>query len=142
MGLLLGLKNETGTLEEAVWARLMGAAAVTDVVGLRVYPVVVPQGAARPYVRYFRVSGPRFGVMAGASGLAMGRIQFDCVADRYATAKTLAQALRVLWDGWSGESAGVTIQGCRVVAEDDQYEESLGEGAALVSVDVVVHYLE
>jgi hypothetical protein len=93
---------------EAVLQRILAAApVVSNLIGSRIYPNIVPQKAPMPAITYQQISGPRLHDMQGAVGLAKARYQINCWAVSYAGAKELAEAVRLVLDGYS--SAGTIV---------------------------------
>jgi hypothetical protein len=108
-------------IESAVRAVLLADPAVTALVGAgaeaRIYPLILPQGAAFPALTYQRVSSVTQYAQDGP-GLARQRIQIDAWAMTYRAAKDLARAVR---SALEGHRAG-NIQGVFVDPERDFYE--------------------
>ena len=74
-------------------ARLIAAAGVTAIVGQKVYWGITPQGTVLPYVRLNTISDPRPEHLQGYDGSRITRVQADCFAGSYATARALAEAV-------------------------------------------------
>jgi hypothetical protein len=79
--------------EARVYTVLTTTAAITAIVGARVYPVVAKQAAALPQLVYRRVSTDRVSSFAGESHLEFVRVQVDCQASTHLAAKNLAHAV-------------------------------------------------
>lgn len=94
-------------LEEAIYARLMAVAALTALVGTRIYPERAPSGATRPYLSYFQVSRVGEVTLGGSGGLTTRRYQLDIWDDSYLGAKALAEQVRLALDSFHGTVAGV-----------------------------------
>src|SRR5688572_11729988 len=100
----------TPTPEAAVIARLSSLAAVTAIVGTRIYQLKAPQQGATPYVRVERISGLTDYHTRGADALQRARIQIDACAaetdggDPLETAIDLAAAIE-------GDGAGGGLSG-------------------------------
>ena len=100
----------TPTPEAAVIARLASLAAVTAIVGTRIYQLKAPQQGATPYVRVERISGVTDYHTRGADALQRARIQIDACAaetdggDPLETAIDLAAAIE-------GDGAGGGLSG-------------------------------
>lgn len=81
----------------ALHARLSADPAVAAVVVVggvkRIYPVVVPQNTPLPYIRYQTISDPRSEHLQGYDGARVVRVQVDCFASSYATARGLAEKI-------------------------------------------------
>lgn len=109
-------------IEEALYAKLVATAGVTNLVATRIYPLQAPQTDLDDYVTYERPSGAPYGQHSGPSGLTWARMSYSCHSSRYANAKTAAKAIRDALDGFAGVVAGstgspTTIGHC--IAEED-----------------------
>ena len=78
-------------LQSALRARLIADAAITAAIGTRAFWVLVPQDAPLPYLRMQTVSDPRPQHLGGYNGARETRVQVDCFAKDYATARALAE---------------------------------------------------
>lgn len=66
-------------------------AALSSLVGARVYPDIAPEGSAIPYITYQQVGGRSFVYVEGTlPDIKNGRIQFDVWADTRTAASALA----------------------------------------------------
>jgi hypothetical protein len=113
-------------IEQAIKKELMDASGVTDLISTRLYYVRAPQDVTKPYVVFFKVSGPREYSHDGASELANPRFQFSCFATTYYEAKQIVTAIRTVlegFDGMMGGDGGVSVGGCFCVNETDIYED-------------------
>lgn len=141
------------TIEEAVYTKTIGDATLAGLVGTRVYPLLVPQDAAMPAIAYQKVSSFKHQAHDGSSHLARSRIQFTVEADDYATAKSVATALKECWDSYAGYVGdtvnGLAIQGTSI--ENDIDGENIGATAQMatpvmmapvVRIDVVMWHYE
>lgn len=95
------------TIESALYTHLTNDSNVTELVGTRIYPLVVPQDADLPAIAYQRISGPRTHTHDGATNPAWARLQLTMVATRYSGAKALAEVVRQSLDGLAGSLGGV-----------------------------------
>lgn len=111
-------------LEEALYVRLTGDAAVTAIVGTAVYPQAAPQNLEPPFITYARVSAERLRSFDGPSGLARPRMQVDCWAAGYRQARQLADATRRALDGWRSPADGVP--GAMLESDRDLHEPENG----------------
>lgn len=75
-------------MPEALRARI-----VTALGHSRVYPVIVPQTATKPYVRYQLVSDPRPEHLGGYDGARVSRVQVDIFAATYSEARSASEAM-------------------------------------------------
>ncbi|HLO41012.1 MAG TPA: DUF3168 domain-containing protein [Phycisphaerales bacterium] len=123
-------------IESAVRQFLLASTAVTDLVGVRIYPVTLPRAPEYPAVRYAVISKVRDVAFGGYTGLCMARVQVDIFSPQYDQAKAIMDAMRkrlcgdpdsadpavkLPWPAAIGSPA-VDVQGIFVDGEDDGYE--------------------
>ncbi len=75
-------------------AKLKGTSAVTALVVARIWPMIVPQGQALPYIVYRRVDSVPINHAHGTTADDFTRIQIDCCASTYDGARALADEVR------------------------------------------------
>jgi Protein of unknown function (DUF3168) len=97
-------------MEAAIRSLLLADSAVTTLVGTRICPLVLPQKPTLPAITYQRISGQTQYTHDGPA-LARPRVQIDCWASDYDTAKSLAAAAAAVLSGFKGISSGVEIEG-------------------------------
>ena len=111
-----------GAIERGLYAAIVGWEYLGELVGDRVFPVVVPEDADLPAVAYQRISGPRLLGQAGSLGVGEARIQVTVIAATYADAKQVAGGIRDLLNGYRGTLGGACeVWSCRVENEVDGY---------------------
>lgn len=96
-------------IEEHIFARLSGDAALAALVGAKVYPVICPPGTAAPYVIFQKVGTDPATVHDGAGELAHDLYQFSCVGATYAQARAVRAALKAALDGVALASGDIPI---------------------------------
>jgi len=116
--------------EQALQSRLTSYSGLSALVGTRVYPVIAPQGATRPFVTYQRISGDRMDGMTQAHGIAEPVIQIDCWGNTYTSVKAVAAQVRaaLLRTAWTEDS--VDTLDAFLESEIDGYEEGISDAAA------------
>lgn len=125
-------------MEEALRALLLASPGVTALAGPRVNWGAHPQGAAGPYVVLYVVDDLEAHSMRGPSRLTQGRVQADCYAPIYASAKALSRAVRAALDGHRDDNfGGVFLAGTRDSREGGANE---AERPFRVSLDFLTHY--
>ena len=72
---------------------LENAAAVSALVGARIYPLTLPQGVTLPAIRYQLISSPLDASHSGATALEHPRIQFSVYASTHLTASRVSRAV-------------------------------------------------
>lgn len=132
------------SLERALFARVTGDAAVSALIGDRLFPNVAPLGTDAPFATYQRISATRVRSLTQRSGLAMARMQLDCMAETYAGARALADAVRQALDGFRGAAGSppVTIEASSIQSDQDLYEDAAEPPLHRVSMDFMLTYRE
>lgn len=123
-------------IEETLRLWITREATVTALVGQRVYPLVVPEGASLPAIVYRRISTERVYSHDGFSGLAKPRFQFSCVSTHYSEARAVANALRSLLNGRIGPG----LQGVYAETEYDDYDHT--DRTFTTHIDFFIWYTE
>lgn len=77
--------------------------------GPRVYPMTAPDGVAKPYITYQRVSANSENVLFGDSGLTNTRLQIDVFGKTYGEVDVLSQQVSTLMAGWSVQNVSVLM---------------------------------
>ena len=106
-------------MEEAIGTRLLATAAVTALVGTRVYCGSRPQGATTPDIMINRISGAPVYTCDGESGLAEARLEIDCWGATYGAAKNVARAVIESLSAFFGTVGGTTFQHILLDVERD-----------------------
>jgi hypothetical protein len=115
-------------LEEALFQKLSGDAAIVAIVQTRIFPLTLPEVAADdllsiyPALTYARMTGVREHTTTGPSGIAHPRIQIDAWGNDYKTVKHLANVVRISLDGFRGPIGDVPISEIDFENDQDLYE--------------------
>lgn len=96
------------TCENAIRQLHIDAGDVNAILSTKIYPVRPPQGTARPYAVYRRISNIRDYHMTDSSGLKHTRSQFDYFLTVMDDLISLYNAVRLATDGYRGS---VTVDG-------------------------------
>lgn len=99
------------SLDAALYSKLTGTAGITAVIGTRMYPSIIPQGATLPAITYQRISTVEFTSHDGPSGLVRARYEIIAWAETNAAALSLAALVRIALDclGWTQSSDTVQV---------------------------------
>lgn len=128
-------------IETALRAHLANHSGLAALVGGRIYPLILPQDPALPAVTYQKVSESSEYIHDGVSSIRKGRLQLDCWAATYATAKAVAAQVKASlhrFSGVLGGAGGVQVGGAWIEDETDFYEPD--PPIYRVSVDVRLIY--
>ena len=112
-------------IEEAVFEGLKGDAAIFALVGINVFPFVVPQShdySKGGAITYSRIVGSKVHSQGRDSGLAFPRIQITAWARTYIVARNISTKIRLFLQDFTGDlgTTGVIVEG--VILEDDGVE--------------------
>ena len=130
--------------------RLVGTSTVATLLGTRIYPDKLPQGATLPAAVYYGISGTDEPQLSGLLGRAEQRIQVDSYASTRTAANALALAIRDALTGswgrgtWGPTGATVAVSGC-VPEGGERYDtQGLGDGSDedqyITSRDYNIHF--
>jgi len=105
-----------------LFQRLTSQTAVSQYIGTRVYPLLAPTGTPLPLVIYQRTAVERPQSLSGNVGNPVVTLQLTTYGTSYTSVKTIARAVRLAVDGWTGTTASVTIQRTTLQTESDGVE--------------------
>ena len=81
-------------IEAGIYSRLSGSTAITALVGTRVYPQAVPQGASYPNVAFSVVTDEVIHSTPGPTTLRQASLEVDCYSQNsYSTAISISEAV-------------------------------------------------
>ncbi|MDZ7906335.1 MAG: DUF3168 domain-containing protein [Cypionkella sp.] len=89
-------------MEEAFRARLLASSGVTALCGTRIDWGSRAQGALLPAIALHGISGAENYHLKGPDGLLQARVQVDCWAMSYGSAKALSRAVLASLSGYRG----------------------------------------
>lgn len=95
--------------------------------GTRIHTGNAPQGTALPAVIIRRTAGSTPRVLGGQPLFSRAQFSIDVVGTDYATALPVANAVRVLLDGYNGVIGDSTVQSARFIAEPAAFDEIDGD---------------
>jgi hypothetical protein len=91
--------------------------------GQRVRPILLPEGSNYPAIVYLVTATSPLTSMDGVNALQMKRFQIDCYGANAVAAKSLAQAVHNLLDGFRGVlSEGTLVQSCLPNQDVDTFD--------------------
>ena len=129
--------------ERVVYDLLTGSEAVTALVGLKIYPGLIPQNTTMPAVSYELISSvdiPPINAQAGGV-ILRSRVQVSVLARTYAEVKTIQEAIRRALLFKSGLIAGVQVNAItrELIGSDERDDES---GLYMQGVDFLLIHEE
>tara|TARA_Y100000004_G_C8875452_1_gene395177 strand:- start:24 stop:446 length:423 start_codon:yes stop_codon:yes gene_type:complete len=122
-------------------AYLVSKTSVTDEVGTRIYPGVLPQDATLPAVVYNLVFAEIHDVLTGSSGSLTSTVQIDVYSDSHISSNGAAEAIRLVTQGYSGAMGSETINSVRLRNRNETYEpptdgSDLGRHRVMLELDI------
>ena len=131
----------------AVRSYLLTKAAVTSLVGTRIYPDVLPQGCTMPAIVYSKISTVHEHTISHLAGLAACRIEFEAYATTRSAANTIVSTVQQCGViAFRGLTNGIDIRA--VYLEDGQqtYQIPPSDGSQVhryvTTFDLMISYQE
>lgn len=98
---------------EAVAKYLLTQTAITDLVGTRIYPDVLPEACTLPAIVYSEISDNDNYHLSGVCTAAECRVQIDCYGATRASANAVGRKVReIIGNGTSREMGGMQVLSC------------------------------
>lgn len=118
------------SIETAIRSALINNAAVSALVGTRVYPMFLAQGYTLPAISYQRITGSRPREQSDKTGRVNARFQVDCWADTYSGGRDLAGKVIECLDNHrgtlgTGTAATDDVGTIETITERDDYNETV-----------------
>ena len=113
------------TIEEALKIYLFSQTLITDIVGSRIYPMILPQDTEYPALTYFQVSNP----VQHEVDIAYPRFQISNWAETYAEVKALLNAGKEVlqrYKGMMGGGSGIKVTQIIFLNSFDIYDPETG----------------
>lgn len=130
-------------IEESLVAYLLADASISALVSDRIHWGRIEAPALAPYVIMQKISAPRGYHMLGSDGLVESRIQVDCFAVTYLSAKSVARAIETRLSGFRGTQATTDFKAAFLqderdtIIDDDAPADLMG-----VSLDFTIWHKE
>lgn len=116
------LKSPEAVLRTA----LVGNTAVTALLGTRIYPVLAPASAAIPFVTWRRSGIDREQTLGGPMGLPRVSVEYSIYGTTYEEARQVADAMRVVLDGYGGTLDNTEVKQTSLEDESDDFVQLAG----------------
>lgn len=112
--------------EAVVRNRLVTTAAVSALIGSRVYPVIAPASAALPFATWRRLAVTRQHSLRGPIGTPSVSLSIDIFAETYEQARDIADQCRASLDGWGGTFENTVVKNVSLDNESDGFAQLAG----------------
>lgn len=110
-------------MEDSLFTRVTTGAAVTALIGTRMYPITAPSVAVKPYIVYRRVSTVRQQAFGSASGNVRAVFELIMVQSTPKLARALAKAVRDRLHRWRDSSGSPVVEDVFLESEDESLVE-------------------
>jgi hypothetical protein len=132
---------------EALRTKLLSYQTVSALIGQRMYPDALVEGATLPAVVYYVTSTQRDHMLSGVGKSAHARVTLECYAVTRTTCNAIEKAIRETGiDSFRGVVSNYSFDGVDFDSGDEYLQESPTDGNQehryLVSFDLLVHYGE
>lgn len=124
---------------------LAAQAAVSSLVGTRIYPDALPQDATRPALVFTVISSVGEHHLTAAAGIARAIVQIDCYADTRLAANALSEAVRGEMQGYRGAMGSEYVQCCHLqnrIYDYDTPEHGSDQGLYRVIMEWLIWHTE
>lgn len=121
------------SLYAALYSFLAAQPALTDLVGDRIYPAIVPQQAALPALRIEIDDDGGALDFAGQGDLIVSEVQIDCLAPTLTQAQAMTGALRTALKNYRGVLGDRMLAWSVLNTEYDTFEGALDDGIFRIS---------
>lgn len=111
------LKSPEAVLRSA----LVANGTVSGLVGSRVYPVLAPATASLPMVTWRRSGINREQTLGAPMGVPRVTIEYSIYGTTYEQAREVADAMRVVLDGYGGTADNTTVRQTSLENESDDF---------------------
>jgi len=110
------------SIKTALYDLLSGSTAVKALTSTRIYPMVAPDSADKPFIVYQRITAEHAHHLADPGGLVSSTFQISIYASSSLSSWNVAEAVRNLLDGYINASGTPVIQSIALQNEIDDYE--------------------
>jgi len=124
------------TIQTELTTRLEADGPLAALISSRIYPAKIPVDATFPLIMYQTDGIDRTYAFSGALDAKEADIRYDCIGDRYSTARSVAAAVISSLDGYTGTLGSLLIHAIFV---DDERDGRMLESADDDSLKYVVH---
>jgi len=107
--------------EAVLRTALVGSTAVTSLVSTRIYPVLAPASAALPFVTWRRAGIQREQTLSVPMGVPRVSVDYAIYATTYEQARDVADAMRVVLDGYGGTADNTEVKQASLENESDDF---------------------
>ena len=109
-------------IEKAIYELLTTDSIITGLIGTRVFPWPIPQGAASPSVCYMIEDKPSM-YLDGGTGIEQCEVTIAALSDSLLTARNIGQEIKRVLNKYRGIVGGADIAHCLLRDGGNDYDE-------------------
>ncbi len=95
---------------QAIYEKLCSNSSISQYVGSRIYPIILPEDAPLPAIVYTPVLANYDSALQGDTGYVRQTIQFVCHDKTYKKARELSRKVKKVFQDLHGDMCGLNIQ--------------------------------
>ena len=107
--------------EAVLRTALVSSTAVTSLVSSRIYPVLAPASASLPFVTWRRTGIQREQTLGSPMGMPRVTLEYQIYGVTYDQTREVADAMRVVLDGYGGQSENTVVDQVSLENESDDF---------------------
>jgi hypothetical protein len=107
--------------EAVLRTALVSSTAVTSLVSTRIYPVLAPSSASLPFVTWRRTGIQREQTLRNPMGMPRVTLEYQVYGVTYDQTREVADAMRVVLDGYGGQSENTVVDQVSLENESDDF---------------------
>jgi hypothetical protein len=107
--------------EAVLRTALVSSTAVTSLVSSRIYPVLAPASASLPFVTWRRTGIQREQTLRNPMGMPRVTLEYQVYGVTYDQTREVADAMRVVLDGYGGQSENTVVDQVSLENESDDF---------------------
>jgi hypothetical protein len=139
------LSQPLARIREAIYHAMITDSEVTAIVGTRIFPAFIPQGELLPAVAYRVQTNPVERMLSGPSDAGRAVFEVASVTKDPDDGERLAEALRRLFDGFTGVltvpgDRSIDVRETTMLNEEDRQAVDAGDGTGEPYVATVLTY--
>lgn len=129
----------------ALMAALKSNPTLASLVGVRIFPLKIPETQQLPALRFSIGSDERGQNLDGPSGVTTARVKYGCKSKSYSDCIAIKEELRNLFDGSKNPLGTIQVLSVRTENEEDEYEDppdDSDQGTYELVFDLLYRYRE
>jgi len=105
--------------EQIIARAIISNPATGRLLGFNVFPMIVPQSVALPFVTYQRTNVTRLSSLSSAVGVPITDLELNIFTTSYTETREIADAARALLDHYRTTTQGVTVANVTIEEENE-----------------------